>query len=137
MVIRTVDLGADKYTQSRARIPERNPFLGCRSIRFCMQHIPMFKTQIRAILRAAVDADVSLLFPLVTSLQELRQARGLPLPDYRLLNEEGPPHRRRFEVGVFLDGALEARGCGSSKKEAEQTAARKVLAKLYDGSLEG
>ncbi|MCK4602258.1 MAG: phosphoenolpyruvate--protein phosphotransferase, partial [Phycisphaerae bacterium] len=77
VVIRTVDLGADKYTQSRARMPERNPFLGCRSIRFCMHNIPMFKTQIRAILRAAVDADVSLLFPLITSLLELRQAKTI------------------------------------------------------------
>ena len=48
VVIRTLDLGADKFTQSRARVPERNPFLGCRSIRFCLQNLPMFKTQIRA-----------------------------------------------------------------------------------------
>ena len=55
VVIRTLDLGADKYTQSRARVPERNPFLGCRSIRFCLQNLQMFKTQIRAMLRASID----------------------------------------------------------------------------------
>ena len=52
LTIRTFDLGADKYTQERAEEPERNPMLGLRSIRYCLQNIPMFRTQIRAILRA-------------------------------------------------------------------------------------
>jgi phosphotransferase system enzyme I (PtsI) len=76
ITIPTLDLGADKYPQSRARNPERNPFLGCRSIRFCLelQNIPLFKRQIRAILRASVFADVLLLFPLVSRLRDVRQA---------------------------------------------------------------
>ena len=52
LVIRTLDLGADKYTQAQLANPERNPFLGDRSIRMCLHDIPMFKKQLRAILRA-------------------------------------------------------------------------------------
>ena len=55
----TVDLGADKHTQERAEHPERNPFLGLRSIRYCLQHLPMFKTQLRAILRASAFGPVT------------------------------------------------------------------------------
>ena len=57
VIIRTMDLGADKYTQSRRLVAEPNPFLGLRSIRFCLQNLPMFKTQLRAILRASVLGD--------------------------------------------------------------------------------
>ncbi len=103
VVIRTADLGADKYTQSRARIPERNPFLGCRSIRFSMQNIPMFKTQIRAILRAAVDADVSLLFPLVTSLLELRQAKTIIRDVMEDLEEESIEFRHDIPIGMMVE----------------------------------
>ncbi len=59
LTIRTVDLGADKYTQARAEDPERNPFLGLRSIRYCLQNLPMFKTQLRAILRASALGTAS------------------------------------------------------------------------------
>jgi len=103
VVIRTVDLGADKYTQSRARMPERNPFLGCRSIRFCMQNIPMFKTQIRAILRAAVDADVSLMFPLVTNLLELRQAKTIIRDVMEDLEEENIEFRHDIPIGMMVE----------------------------------
>jgi len=103
VVIRTADLGADKYTQSRARIPERNPFLGCRSIRFCMQNIPMFKTQIRAILRAAMDADVSMLFPLVTNLLELRQAKTIIRDVMEDLEEEGIEFRHDIPIGMMVE----------------------------------
>ncbi|MCB9846112.1 MAG: phosphoenolpyruvate--protein phosphotransferase [Phycisphaeraceae bacterium] len=75
LTIRTLDLGADKYTQAREEIPERNPFLGCRSIRYCLRSLPMFKTQLRAILRASALGPVKMMFPLVTSVAEFRQAR--------------------------------------------------------------
>src|SRR5690606_27378767 len=69
LTIRTVDLGADKYTQQRREIPERNPFLGLRSIRYCLQNLPMFKTQLRAILRASAYGPVKIMFPLITTIQ--------------------------------------------------------------------
>ena len=103
IVIRTLDLGADKYTQSRARTPERNPSLGCRSIRFCLQNLPMFKTQIRAILRASIDAPVSMLFPLVTNLLELRQAKTIVRDVMEDLEEEGIEFRHDIPIGMMVE----------------------------------
>ena len=102
-VIRTLDLGADKYTQARAREPERNPFLGCRSIRFCLQNLGMFKTQIRAILRASVGAQASMLLPLVTNLLELRQAKTVIRDVMEDLEEEGIEHRTDMPIGMMVE----------------------------------
>ncbi|MCK5113135.1 MAG: phosphoenolpyruvate--protein phosphotransferase [Phycisphaerae bacterium] len=103
ILIRTLDLGADKYTQSRARTPERNPFLGCRSIRFCLQNIPLFRRQIRAILRASVNGDVHMLFPLVTNIMELRQAKSIVRDVAEDLEEEGIPHRPDIPMGIMVE----------------------------------
>jgi len=103
VTIRTMDLGADKYTQARSRVPERNPFLGCRSIRFCLQNLPMFRTQIRAILRASLDADVSMLFPLITNLLELRQAKTIVRDVAEDLEEEGIEHRNDVPIGMMVE----------------------------------
>ena len=103
IIIRTLDLGADKYTQSRARTPERNPFLGCRSIRFCLQNLPLFRRQIRAILRASVDSDVKMLFPLITNITELRQAKSIVRDVAEDLEEEALPHRRDIPIGIMVE----------------------------------
>jgi phosphotransferase system enzyme I (PtsI) len=103
IVIRTLDLGADKYTQARARVPERNPFLGCRSIRFCFQNLPMFKTQIRAILRASLDGQVRLLFPLISSLMELRHAKSIVRDVMEDLDEERIDHRGNVPIGMMVE----------------------------------
>jgi phosphotransferase system enzyme I (PtsI) len=119
VVIRTVDLGADKYTQSRSRVPERNPFLGCRSIRFCLQHLDMFKTQIRAILRASVDAEASMLFPLVTNLLELRQAKIVVRDVMEDLEEEGIEHNRDLPIGIMVETPSAALQCNAFAKEVD------------------
>lgn len=103
VIIRTMDLGADKYTQERSRVPERNPFLGCRSIRFCLQNIPMFKTQLRAMLRASVHGDVRMLFPLITTLQELRQSKAIVRDVAEDLEEEGIEHRLDIPIGIMVE----------------------------------
>jgi len=103
VVIRTVDLGADKYTQERSAVPERNPFLGCRSIRFCFQNLPLFKTQLRAILRASLKGDVSIMFPLVTNLMELRQAKMILRDVMEDLEEEGAQVRADVPVGMMVE----------------------------------
>jgi len=103
VVIRTMDLGADKHTQARQRIPERNPMLGCRSIRYCLQNLPMFKTQIRAILRAGVDANVMVMFPLITNLLELRQAKTVVRDAIEDLEEEGIPHGTDIPIGMMVE----------------------------------
>ena len=103
VVIRSMDLGADKYTQSRARVPERNPFLGLRSIRYCLQNLPMFKTQVRAILRASVGSQVSLLFPLITTLMEMRQAKAIVRDVMEDLEEEGVAYEPDISVGMMVE----------------------------------
>lgn len=103
VTIRTLDLGADKYTQSQAREPERNPFLGLRSIRYCLQNLDLFKTQLRAILRASVEGDVRIMFPLISSLMELRQAKIVLGDAMEDLEEAGIPFRRDIPVGIMVE----------------------------------
>ena len=75
LVIRTLDLGADKYTQAQLQNPERNPFLGDRSIRMCLHNIPMFKKQLRALLRVSSMGDVRIMFPMICTLMSCGRLR--------------------------------------------------------------
>jgi phosphotransferase system enzyme I (PtsI) len=77
VVIRTLDLGADKMGMVRPEEPENNPFLGLRSIRLSLRNPALFRIQVRAILRAACAGDCRIMFPMVTTLDELRSARFL------------------------------------------------------------
>jgi phosphotransferase system enzyme I (PtsI) len=103
VVIRTLDLGADKYTQSKRFIPERNPFLGLRSIRFCLQNLTMFKKQLRAILRVSVLGQVKIMFPLITNRQELMQAKMILHDVMEDLDEESIPYNRDIQVGIMVE----------------------------------
>jgi len=103
VIIRTVDLGADKYTQSKRFAPEPNPFLGLRSIRFCLQNLMMFKTQLRAILRASLLGEVKVMFPLITNLQEMMQAKMILRDVMEDLDEDSIPCNRDIEIGVMIE----------------------------------
>lgn len=103
LTIRTVDLGADKYTQERAETPERNPFLGNRSIRYCFKSPAMFKTQLRAILRASALGPVKMMFPLITSLGEFRQARLYVREVMEDLAEEGVAYDAGIAIGMMVE----------------------------------
>jgi phosphotransferase system enzyme I (PtsI) len=103
VTIRTVDLGADKYTQSKRFAPEPNPFLGLRSIRFCLQNLAMFKTQLRAILRASVQGDVRIMFPLITHLQELKQTRFILHDVMEDLHEESIKYNKNIPIGIMIE----------------------------------
>ncbi|MFG0330795.1 MAG: phosphoenolpyruvate--protein phosphotransferase [Phycisphaerales bacterium] len=103
LTIRTLDLGSDKYTQSRAVIPERNPALGCRSIRYCLQHLPMFKRQLRAILRASAEGPLRIMFPLVTNPMELRQARMVLNDVMEDLEDESIAFDPSVQVGIMIE----------------------------------
>jgi len=103
VVIRTMDLGADKYTQSKRFVPEPNPFLGLRSIRFCLQNLVLFKTQLHAILRASVLGKVRIMFPLITNLQEMMQAKFILRDVMEDLDEESVPYNRDIEVGIMIE----------------------------------
>ncbi len=103
ITIRTFDLGADKYTQEKRYEQERNPMLGLRSIRYSLANVSMFKTQLRAILRASVEGDVRLMFPLLVSLMEFRQAKMTLHDAMEDLEEHGIPFRRDLPVGMMLE----------------------------------
>jgi phosphotransferase system enzyme I (PtsI) len=103
VVIRTLDLGADKYTQSKRFAPEPNPFLGLRSIRFCLQNLSIFKKQLRAILRASVLGEVKIMFPLITNRQELMQAKMILHDVMEDLDEESIPYNRDIQVGIMIE----------------------------------
>jgi len=103
LTIRTVDLGADKHTQSRAEIPERNPSLGCRSIRYCLRSIPMFRRQLRAIVRASALGPVRVMFPLVTTTSEFRSAKFLVKEVMEDLAEDGQQFDPDLKLGMMIE----------------------------------
>jgi len=117
LVIRTLDLGADKYTQNRASSPERNPFLGDRSIRMCLHDIPMFKRQLRAIMRASPQGDVRIMFPMISTLMELRQAKMVLYDVMEDLEDEGVPFRRELPIGMMIEVPSAALMADSFAKE--------------------
>jgi len=103
VVIRTLDLGADKYTQSKRFAPEPNPFLGLRSIRFCLQNLTIFKKQLRAILRVSVLGKVKIMFPLITNRQELMQAKMILRDVMEDLDDESIPYNKDIQVGIMVE----------------------------------
>ena len=113
LTIRTLDLGADKFHgHGPADHVEPNPFLGCRSIRFCLQNLPLFKTQLRAILRSSVAGPIKVMFPLITSILELRQAKMVFQDVMEDLEEQDIPFRDAIPVGIMIEvpsAALQAK----------------------------
>jgi phosphoenolpyruvate-protein phosphotransferase (PTS system enzyme I) len=103
LVIRTLDLGADKQTQAKQASPERNPFLGDRSIRMCLHDIPMFKRQLRAIMRATVLGDVRIMFPMISTLMELRQAKMVLNDVMEELEDDDIKFRRDIPIGIMIE----------------------------------
>jgi len=103
VTIRTFDLGADKYTQQRSYEQERNPMLGLRSIRYSLRNLDMFKVQLRAILRAASHGHVRLMFPLINSLMEFRQAKMTVHDAIEDLEESGIQVRKDIPIGMMLE----------------------------------
>ncbi len=103
LVIRTLDLGADKYTQGQLAEAERNPFLGLRSIRFCLANQELFKTQLRALLRASAHGPIKIMLPLVTHVMELRQTRMLLNDLAEELDESGVPYDRNIPIGIMVE----------------------------------
>jgi phosphotransferase system enzyme I (PtsI) len=104
VIIRTLDLGADKFAnQVEKTHPERNPFLGLRSVRLCLRNLTLFKTQMRAILRASAYGDVRIMFPMVSTLLELRHCKLILAEVKEDLEEEGIPFNRKMPVGTMIE----------------------------------
>lgn len=103
VVIRTLDLGADKMGHRPLAEQENNPFLGLRSIRLSLRNLDLFRPQLRAILRAAVHGDIRVMFPLITTIGELRQARMLMKVVAEDLADEGIPFKSEIPVGMMVE----------------------------------
>jgi phosphoenolpyruvate-protein phosphotransferase (PTS system enzyme I) len=101
VVLRTCDLGADKMAQEAD--DSRNPTLGLRSIRLSLKNLPLFRTQLRAVLRASVLGDLRLMFPLISTLLELRQAKMVLADVMEDLDEVGVPFNRDLPVGMMVE----------------------------------
>lgn len=115
LTFRTLDLGADKLTNAfdaGLDHDERNPFLGCRSIRLCLQNLPLFKRQLRAILRASAEGPIRVMFPLISNIMELRQAKMVFSDVCEDLEDAGVPFAGHIPVGMMIEVpsvALQAR----------------------------
>jgi len=103
VIIRTLDIGGDKPSQSLKLEHEQNPFLGCRAIRYCLQHPDIFKPQLRAILRAAAVGNVRVMYPMISGIQELRRANAVLDECRRELREEGAEFNPDIEVGIMIE----------------------------------
>ena len=103
VVIRTLDLGGDKFS-SALKIPhEMNPFLGWRAIRFCLARPDIFKVQLRAILRASVYGTVKMMYPLISGVEEIRQANQLLDEAKDELRTHGMPYHAEMPVGAMIE----------------------------------
>jgi phosphotransferase system enzyme I (PtsI) len=104
VVVRTLDVGADKFAiAAEPPVHERNPALGLRSVRLCLRNLTLFKTQLRAILRASALGDVRIMFPMVSTLLELRQCKMILAEVKEDLEEEGVAFNRDLPVGTMIE----------------------------------
>jgi phosphotransferase system enzyme I (PtsI) len=118
LIIRTVDLGGDKFFPAN-RNTELNPFLGCRSIRYCLEHPDIFKSQLRAILRASALGNAKIMFPLISSLQELRKAKDIVKEVMEELNQKGIDFDEKIEIGIMIEVPSAAMVADDLAKEAD------------------
>ncbi|HWA57059.1 MAG TPA: phosphoenolpyruvate--protein phosphotransferase [Gemmatimonadales bacterium] len=103
VIVRSFDLGGDKFPAAFRAPPEANPFLGWRSIRVCLDHPEIFRPQIRAVLRAAADRQIQLMLPLVTQIEEVTTTKAMVLEEALNLAREGVRAAASVPVGVMIE----------------------------------
>jgi phosphotransferase system enzyme I (PtsI) len=102
-IIRTLDLGGDKFLPHLSLPVEMNPFLGWRAIRFCLEEIPIFRAQLRAILRASAEGNISLMYPMISCIGELEKAGAILEDCKKELRSEGVPFAEKIKVGAMVE----------------------------------
>lgn len=103
VIIRTLDLGGDKFLSSLEVPHEMNPFLGWRAIRFCLTRVDIFKNQLRAILRASAKGNLKVMYPMISNIGELRQANAILDECREELRRERKSFAERLEVGAMIE----------------------------------
>ncbi|WP_455010268.1 phosphoenolpyruvate--protein phosphotransferase [Oribacterium sinus] len=119
VIIRTCDLGADKVLPYHAGVKEENPALGLRGIRFCLMEKEMFCTQIRALLRASAYGKLSVMLPMISSLEEVRESKALFRKCRTELEKQGVPMAERIPVGVMIETPAAVFIAGDLAKEVD------------------
>lgn len=102
-VVRTLDIGGDKELTYLDLPKEMNPFLGLRAIRLCLEMPELFRTQLRALLRASVHGNLKIMFPMIATIEEFRQAKGLLEEEKTKLANEGVAVNESIEVGIMVE----------------------------------
>jgi phosphotransferase system enzyme I (PtsI) len=103
VIIRTLDIGGDKFASHLQLAQEMNPFLGWRAIRFCLAQPELFRAQLRAILRASAEGNVKMMYPMISGLDELNQANALVEKYKTELRAEKIPFDEKMEVGAMIE----------------------------------
>jgi len=103
VVIRTLDLGGDKFASHLQLAKEMNPFLGWRAIRFCLAQPELFRAQLRAILRASAEGNVKMMYPMISGLDELKQANALLEKCKDELRAENIPFDEKIDIGAMIE----------------------------------
>jgi phosphoenolpyruvate-protein phosphotransferase (PTS system enzyme I) len=103
VIIRTLDLGGDKFASHLQLAQEVNPFLGWRAIRFCLAQPELFRAQLRAILRASAEGNVKMMYPMISGLDELTRANALVDKCRDELRAEGLPFDEKMDIGAMIE----------------------------------
>lgn len=119
LIIRTLDIGGDKDLPYLGLAKEENPFMGFRAIRYCLKNRDLFKTQLRAILRASAFGDVKIMFPLITTIDELREGKALVEEVKSELREKEIRFNENIQVGVMMETSSAAVIADLLAKEAD------------------
>jgi phosphotransferase system enzyme I (PtsI) len=119
VIIRTLDLGGDKFVSNLQLAQEMNPFLGWRAIRFCLAQPQLFCTQLRAILRASAEGNVKMMYPMISGLDELTQANALVEKCKAELRAEKIPFDEKMDVGAMIEIPSAALIAGSLAKRVK------------------
>ena len=103
VIIRTLDIGADKKVDYFNLAPEENPAMGMRAIRICLTRPELFRTQLRALCRASAFGTIAVMFPMIISTDEVRRAKAILQDVQRELNEQGVKYDSHMEVGIMIE----------------------------------
>lgn len=119
VVVRTLDIGGDKQVNYLDLPQEMNPFLGFRAIRFCLENEHVFRPQLRALLRASAHGHLKIMFPMIATLDEFRQAKNMLLEEKKQLLDEGFDISDAIEVGIMVEIPVTAVMAKQFAKEAD------------------
>jgi phosphotransferase system enzyme I (PtsI) len=103
VIVRTLDIGGDKPPSYMEFEPELNPFLGWRAIRISLEQLPLFRIQLRAILRAAAGHNVLIMFPMISGVEELQRAKEVLAEEQEKLERDAIPHAASLPVGIMVE----------------------------------